>query len=122
MYRVIFFQDLLPDLPVPFTEPQLHEAVQAYLSRDDEALAHLRAERRPGRPASAKQTQLEQQQALEHKEYESGIWVPDMRDQDTINKLKMWKGHWVGLAQLTFVRVEKAGTIKESAFPPKGAA
>lgn len=104
------------------TDAQLHEAITQYLERDDETLDQLKAERRPGRPPTPKQTLLEQQRAAEQKEYEYGFWMPDMKDVTNLTKLKTWKGEWVALGQLTFIRVEKAGRIRESAFPPTGAA
>lgn len=104
------------------SDEQLHAAINSYLDREDETLAELKAERRAGRPPSSKQTLLEQQQATEQKEYEYGFWMPDMQNELNLAKLKEWKGHWVALGQLSFVRVEKAGRVRESAFPPKGAA
>lgn len=94
----------------------------SYLARNDELLATLKAERRPGRPASTKQTQLEQAQEVDSKEYESGYWIPNVQNEVTVAKLAEWKGQWSGLGQLTFVRVSKSGKIRESAFPPTGAA
>lgn len=122
MLRVDFFQDLIPESGEALSDSDIHKGIQQYLAREDETLAALKAERRPGRPASSKQTLLEQQQASEQKEYEHGFWMPDMRNEVTLKKMKEWKGEWVGLSQLTFVRVEKSGEVKESAFPPKGAA
>jgi translation machinery-associated protein 16 len=100
----------------------VHHVIAKYLRREDEALAALKAERRPGRPKSTKQTLLEQQQDQEQKEYESGFWMPDMQSEATLTKLRNWKGEWIALSPLGYVRVDKAGNKKESAFPPKGAA
>ena len=97
------------------------EAITKYLNREDETLAALKAERRPGRPPSTKQTLLEQQRDLEQKEYVSGLWMPDMRDESNVKRLKNWKGDWIALSPLSYVRVVKGGEIRESAFPPKGA-
>jgi translation machinery-associated protein 16 len=45
-----------------------------------------------------------------------------MRDEATLVKLRNWKGEWIALSPLGYIRVEKSGSITESAFPPKGAA
>jgi translation machinery-associated protein 16 len=100
----------------------VHDAIARYLSREDDSLAAFKAERRPGRPKSTRHTILEQQQDQEQKEYESGFWIPDMRDEATLIKLRNWKGEWIALSPLGYIRVEKSGSITESAFPPKGAA
>lgn len=104
------------------TDAEVHDAIARYLRREDDSLATLKAERRPGRPKSTRQTLLEQQQDQEQKEYESGLWIPDMQNEASLIKLRNWKGEWIALSPLTYVRVGKSGSIKESAFPPKGAA
>lgn len=107
---------------MPWTEAEIHAAVQTYLSRSDTALAQLKSERRPGRPASTKQTLLEQSIKTEKQEYEAGFWIPDLRDEDTVKKVAEWKGQWNGLGTMRFCRVVKEGGVRESAFPPRGAA
>ncbi|KAI4788642.1 hypothetical protein E4T44_13430, partial [Aureobasidium sp. EXF-8845] len=120
--RILFLQDEIPDPLRPLTDAEVHEAIAKYLGREDDSLAAFKAERRPGRPKSTRHTILEQQQDLEQKEYESGFWIPDMRDEATLIKLRNWKGEWIALSPLGYIRVEKSGSITESAFPPKGAA
>jgi translation machinery-associated protein 16 len=94
--------------------------IEDYLGRDDEEVAKLRAERRPGRPPATRQTLLEQHQATEQGEYASGFWVPDLEDEANLEKLKAWNGEWANLAILKFARITKAGGKKGSSFPPKG--
>lgn len=120
--RIDHFQSTLPEPERPLTDEEIHAAITEYLARNDEELAELKAERRVGRPASTKQETLERAREVEAREYETGYWMPDMKSEVNVAKLAIWKGQWSGLGQLTFVRVEKNGTIKESAFPPKGAA
>ncbi|KAK8222065.1 translation machinery-associated protein 16 [Zalaria obscura] len=122
LLRILFFQDHIPQPIAPLPEAEIHALIVEYLKREDEALAALKAERRPGRPMSTRQQVLEQLQATEQKEYEAGYWMPDMTDENNLKQLEAWKGNWGGLGQVKFVRVEKNGVIKESAFPPKGAA
>lgn len=94
--------------------------IEDFLGRDDEELLKLKTERRAGRPASTRQTLLEQARAQEQGEYASGFWVPDLEDAANLRKLKEWNGQWAGLATLKFSRISKEGVKKESSFPPKG--
>lgn len=119
--RVSFFQDSLPETLHPLALDEIRALVEEFLARHDEDLEVLKAERRSGRPASTRQTLLEQQRAMEGKEYESGFWMPNLGDEETIVKLDAWKGGWVDLGVMRFVRVVNGGEVKESSFPPRGA-
>ena len=94
--------------------------IEDYLGRDDEEVAKLKADRRPGRPPVTRQVLLEQNQSIEQGEYASGFWVPDLEDLDNLRKLKEWNGQWTNLAILKFARISKEGFKRESSFPPKG--
>ncbi|KAK3073286.1 translation machinery-associated protein 16 [Teratosphaeriaceae sp. CCFEE 6253] len=119
--RVAFFQDRLPETLHPLDVASIQELVLQYLARNENQLAQLKAERRPGRPASTALTLLEQESKVEGKEYESGFWLPNLSDEETLTRLDGWKGDWIGLANLRFVRVDGEGMVKESQFPPRGA-
>lgn len=119
--RIAFFQDKLPDTLHPLELDQIKDLIRQFLSRHDDELAELKAERRPGRPASTRQTLLEQQVKLEAQEYESGFWLPNLQDEETLVKLEGWGGEWLSLGVLRFIRVAKDGEAKESQFPPRGA-
>lgn len=92
----------------------------SYLARDSTELSTLQASRRPGRPTSTREDTLKQQRNAEAKEYVSGLWLPDMEDRETVEKLKDWSGEWMNLNTLRFVRVKQDGTRHASSFPPKG--
>ena len=92
------------------------------MARDEGALEAVREERRPGRPMSTRQNMLEALVVQENKEWETGLWMPDLRVLDTVEKLVAWKGEWSGLAYMKFVRAAKDGVVRVSAFPPTGAA
>lgn len=119
--RVAFFQDRLPETLHPLEKEKIQALVQDYLARGDEELEKLKAERRTGRPASTRQTLLEQQRKMEEKEFESGFWMPNLQDEETLTRLDGWKGDWVGLGVMRFVRVGSEGMVQESSFPPRGA-
>lgn len=63
---------------------------------------------------------LKQRVAKESDEYNSGYWMPDMRDEKNLEQLRSWNGEWTSLGNITFVRLSRDGTIKQSSFPPKG--
>ncbi|KXT09434.1 hypothetical protein AC579_2518 [Pseudocercospora musae] len=112
--RVAFFQANLPETLHPLEIADTQTLIEQFLARHDEEVAALKAERRPGRPASTRQTLLEQQIKTEHAEYESGFWVPNMQDEEALQKLDVWNGSWLALAPLRFVRVDKAGGVKDT--------
>jgi translation machinery-associated protein 16 len=119
--RIAFFQDRLPDTLHPMNVDGIQALISEYLARNDEDIALLKAERRPGRPASTRQTLLEDLKKTEEREYDSGFWLPNLQDEETLVKLDQWKGDWIGLGILRFVRIDRAGVVKESQFPPRGA-
>lgn len=119
--RVAFFQDRLPETLHPLETEKIQALIQDYLSRGDEEIEQLKAERRAGRPASTRQTILEQQRKVEVEEFDSGFWLPNLQDEETLTRLDAWKGDWAGLGTLHFLRVSKDGTVLESSFPPRGA-
>ena len=90
------------------------------IGRDDEELARLEAERRPGRPTSSQYDRLRLRKSSEETEYESGYWLPDLADGGNLDKLREWDGTWASLATLSFVRISVKGGAVESTFPPKG--
>ena len=88
--------------------------------RDDDELARLESERRPGRPISSKADILRQRIFKEEREYSAGFWLPDMANEHNVRLLKNWNGEWTSLSTLTFIRLSKSGVRHESSFPPKG--
>ncbi|KAK5114369.1 hypothetical protein LTR62_002621 [Meristemomyces frigidus] len=120
--RVAFLQDNLPETLHPLEVPAIQELIAEYLGRNDDEIGQLHSERRPGRPPGTRLTLLEQLRSGEGKEYETGFWVPNLADEVTLVKLDGWKGDWIGLANMRFVRVDAGGKVHESQFPPRGAA
>jgi translation machinery-associated protein 16 len=116
----LFFQDCIESATAALQVPEVQELVQEYLGRDDEELAQLRQSRRQGRPTTSREDLLKQQHDVEEKEYESGYWIPDLTDEVNLRALREWRGDWVGLNTVRFVRITKAGEQKESQFPPTG--
>ncbi|EKG10768.1 hypothetical protein MPH_12151 [Macrophomina phaseolina MS6] len=105
---------------IVFDVTSLQSAIQSFIHRDDEELASLKQARRAGRPPTVREQLLEQRTAAEEKEYEGGFYCPDMRDAATVGKLRAWDGEWVSCNAMKFVRVTKAGEVRDSVWPPKG--
>jgi translation machinery-associated protein 16 len=118
--RVAFFQTALPETLHPLPLEEIQSLIETWLSRHDEEIASLKAERRAGRPASTRQVLLEQAVKTERAEWESGFWFPDLRDEEALQRLDEWRGDWLSLANLRFARVQRDGAVKESQFPPRG--
>lgn len=92
----------------------------SYLSRHDEELAELKSQRRPGRPSSTREDLLQQFMTTEDREYNGGVWIPEMQDEGNLRILQEWNGEWTALNTLKYVRLSRDGTIQKSSFPPKG--
>ncbi|KAF2838620.1 hypothetical protein M501DRAFT_934552 [Patellaria atrata CBS 101060] len=120
LQRISFLQDEALNHPEAFTSDEIKDIIQQYLKRNDAEIEALKAERRLGRPASNRQTLLEQQRALEQKEYVSGLWLPDLEDENNLNLLRNWNGEWVHLSTMKYIRLSDRGVKHESSFPPKG--
>jgi translation machinery-associated protein 16 len=118
--RIKSFQSYTMEHASPPSISEIQAMIDDFLGRDDEELATLMAERRPGRPPSTRETLLKQNQAMEQGEYASGFWVPELQDAENLEKLKKWNGQWSGLPTLQFARISKDGVRRESSFPPKG--
>ncbi|RAR09620.1 translation machinery-associated protein 16 [Stemphylium lycopersici] len=118
--RVKAFQNYTAEHSAPLSIPEIQAMIEDYVGRDDEELAKIKADRRPGRPPSTRQNLLEITQKQEQDEYASGFWVPDLEDEANLRKLKEWNGQWPQLSTLKFCRMSKEGFKRESIFPPKG--
>ncbi|QIX00593.1 hypothetical protein AMS68_006110 [Peltaster fructicola] len=119
--RVVFLQDNLPDTLHPLDLAEIHDLLKDFVARHDQEIEQLKSERRAGRPASNRQTLLEQLVDSERKEYDSGFWMPNLQDEETLVKLDKWNGDWSGLTNLRYIRLSANSDLKESAFPPRGA-
>lgn len=92
----------------------------SYLGRQNEELAELKSQRRPGRPSSTREDLLQQSITTEDREYNVGFWIPDMQDEGNLRILREWNGEWTALNNLMFLRLSREGHMHQSSFPPKG--
>ena len=119
--RIVFIHQRLPATLHPLEISKIKDLVQGYVKRNDEEIVQMKSERRAGRAPSTRQVLFEQQRRTDEKEFESGFWLPNLQDEETLMKLDGWKGDWIGLSNMRFVRVVKEGELRESQFPPRGA-
>lgn len=117
--RVAWFQELVRDNEEPLSDAEVEQAVTDFIGRQDEELAELKAAQRPGRPRSKGEELIQNRIDVEMGQFKAGFWAPEMRDAESLDKLKRWGGQWGGLGTLKFVRVTKDSDIKPSTFPPK---
>ncbi|KAL9103632.1 MAG: hypothetical protein Q9187_008985 [Circinaria calcarea] len=115
-----YFQGAAKAVKGPIDDDQTQRLIQSYVQRDEEELAQLNDERRPGRPSSNREDLLKQRIATEEREYEAGFWIPDMTDTHNVELLRDWGGEWTSLNTLKYVRLLKDGSKHSSSFPPKG--
>lgn len=136
MDRVAFFQAAVEGTSAPIGEEELRVLtarsarivinpkqtadLYRYIARDDEELAGLRTQRRSGRPSSSQEDQIRHRIEMEENEFKSGFWIPDLRDDEGVRKLRAWNGNWSSLNTLKFVRISRESGIRASTFPPKG--
>lgn len=97
----------LPKPAKEYTLDDLRTYVEMFLSTDKKELEKLQSERRPGRPASAKQDKLQIKIDAEQAEYKSGFLVPDLTDVQCVEALINWKGDLGGLNVIKTTSVAK---------------
>lgn len=75
-----------------FTHDEMRQLVDTYIRRNDEEIARMDAERRPGRPMTNKhQIQVEKRKHDQHI-FETGFKIPDLTDVLTTERVKTWNG------------------------------
>lgn len=91
-----------------FTADDMREFVKEYLARNDEELAQIEENRRPGRPLSSKQQlQLEKRKHEEHV-FDTGYRIPDVSDKLTVERLRGWNGTSGSLSSWKFILITRA--------------
>lgn len=75
-----------------FGDDELREMVSVYIHRNDDEIAEMEAERRPGRPMTNKhQIMLEKRKHDLHL-FDTGFRVPDLNDEITVQRVRAWNG------------------------------
>ncbi|EGN96511.1 hypothetical protein SERLA73DRAFT_169989 [Serpula lacrymans var. lacrymans S7.3] len=104
-----FFYHAIPPEGVLSLE-DLHSIVRdVWLVRHDVELEHERAARRKGRPKSTKEMKLEEIKLREAEEYRTGMEVPDLTHEPTVELFRRWDQKEVAFIYLLrFVRISGA--------------
>ncbi|OAL39680.1 hypothetical protein AYO20_01077 [Fonsecaea nubica] len=117
--RVAWFKSALQGSTGALTDEEMQLLTQSFIDREDEELAEAKQQRRPGRPPTKLEEKITQRKETEEREFRAGLWVPELRNDESREKVERWAGEWGGLNTLDFVRVVKSGGIRPSSFPPK---
>lgn len=92
--------DALPDLA------SVHTFItQNFLTRHDDELQELKADRRPGRPPHKREIELKEIIAKESQEYEEGLELPDLTNVTNVKLLRDWQGDPQALPLFRMVRI-----------------
>ncbi|KAF9219817.1 hypothetical protein BS17DRAFT_664944, partial [Gyrodon lividus] len=104
-----FFYHALPSEGV-LTLGELHSVIRdVWLTRHDGELEKERAARRKGRPKSTKEMKLEEIKLRESEQYRTGIEVPDLTHEATVELFRKWDQKEVAFIQLLrFIRISSA--------------
>ncbi|RCK63855.1 Translation machinery-associated protein 16 [Candida viswanathii] len=90
-----------------FTLEEIKEMIAGFIERDAEELERLRSERRKGRPATNRQTLLEEKVKHEWSVFETGFKVPDLSDPVTVERVREWNGTTGATTNMKFIRISK---------------
>ncbi|CUM45325.1 uncharacterized protein AC631_00440 [Debaryomyces fabryi] len=90
-----------------FLLEQMKAFIEEYIGRHDEELKELKEQRRPGRPATSRQLQLEVVIENEKQVYATGFKIPDLSNKETVERLKLWNGTSGGTTVMKFIHVSK---------------
>ncbi|KAG8744188.1 hypothetical protein FRC10_010654 [Ceratobasidium sp. 414] len=108
-----FFHALPPDVSA-MTLPEIHEIVRTvWLARHDPLLEAERAQRRPGRPQSARELALLEMKLQDEEVYRTGITLPDLTDPPTVTLFRAWETRSHDPAYLHLLR-----TVRVSSSSP----
>ncbi|KAJ1028359.1 hypothetical protein NDA16_001529 [Ustilago loliicola] len=92
--------DALPDLAA------VHSFVtENFLTRHNDELQELKADRRPGRPPHKRELELKEIIAKELQEYNEGFEVPDLTSTTNVKLLRDWQGDPQALPLFRMVRI-----------------
>lgn len=110
LQRTLFFQEAISGEKESYSLEEMKELIETFLSRDDEELEQLRGERRKGRAPTNRHALLENKKKHEEAEYDSGYYIPNINDEDTVKHLRAWNRTTGGLNTVKFVHIARTST------------
>lgn len=112
----LHFQEKINELPdvKTFSAEEMRDFLNEYVCRNDEEIAEIEKQRRPGRPLTSKhQLQLEKRKHDEHI-FATGWKTPDLSDEVTVRRLREWNGTSGSVNGWAFTYVTKNPVENES--------
>lgn len=86
---------------------QMKSFIEVFISRYDDELDELKANRRAGRAPTARHMQLQQKANEERELYSTGYKIPDLSNKRTVERLRLWNGSTGGKTVMTFIHIHK---------------
>lgn len=99
------FQEALTPDTVTMTREEMRPILESFISRYDEEMFELEANRRPGRPKSGRETELELLRQREAETYTAGMDVPDLTSPSTVKILRAWDGDHNSILRIRTIRL-----------------
>lgn len=93
-----------------FTLKDIQAFIELFVSRYDDELKQLKKDRRPGRPQTTRQLNLEEVVKHENQVYDTGYRAPDLTTRETVEFLRLWNGTTGGTTVMKFVYVSRTTT------------
>ncbi|KAI9230120.1 MAG: hypothetical protein DHS80DRAFT_12922, partial [Piptocephalis tieghemiana] len=84
---------------------EMRPILESFISRYDEEMFELEANRRPGRPKSGRETELELLRQREAETYTAGMDVPDLTSPSTVKILRAWDGDHNSILRIRTIRL-----------------
>ncbi|KAG0263047.1 hypothetical protein DFQ27_001979 [Actinomortierella ambigua] len=105
--RILWFRYAVSDEIESLTRPEMHQLIDEYLARNNEELEQLKALHRPGkvRPKAAREDLLAALIEREHKEYVSGIEIPDFTSPKNVKLLRAWEGDMNSVKRIRMIKL-----------------
>lgn len=109
---IYFFQKLINDdddfkTQETFTFEEMKGFTEIFLTRYNEELEELDANRRPGRPLTNRHQLLQEKVKHENHLYLTGIKIPNLADKSTVQFLKLWNGTAGATTVMKFIQISK---------------
>ncbi|SPQ24682.1 fa728800-0c9d-4870-a9be-b0c5fbda32c2 [Thermothielavioides terrestris] len=118
--RAAFFQAFAREQGNKAVELEaIQSKINEFVHQYDEEYEEVKKARRPGRPPSMKEDLLRMKISALEKEHRDGFYLPDLRSEANVQLLSRFEGSWSYLANLAWVKISAAGSIKPSSFPPQ---
>ncbi|RKP11222.1 translation machinery-associated protein 16 [Piptocephalis cylindrospora] len=108
--RFLAFRDALSPETITMTREEMRQVLETYVSRYDEEMFQLEADRRPGRPKTGRETELELLRLRETESYASGLDVPNLTSPSMVKILRGWDGDHNSITRFRTIRLSASAS------------